>query len=132
MDQNQLKHLYAIHSRKRYRVATCEFFFFNLFGTTFWKRKYGTYPTTALRYRNSIDQNSTKTINLSLLPQQPYSSDRASSDCHLFWSKANGLAGIHLDSFEEMQNWLDKSFRSKDTPFYFRSIHVLAKSWQSV
>jgi len=33
--------------------------------------------------------------------------------------------GLHLANFEEVQNWLAEWFRSKDTSFYRRDIHVL-------
>ncbi|EFN89975.1 Histone-lysine N-methyltransferase SETMAR, partial [Harpegnathos saltator] len=59
------------------------------------------------------------------LKYPPYSPDLASSDYHLFRSIAHGLAGQHLANFEEVQNWLDEWFRSKDSSFYRRDIHVL-------
>ncbi|EFN75904.1 hypothetical protein EAI_07099, partial [Harpegnathos saltator] len=54
-----------------------------------------------------------------------YSPDLAPSAYHLFQSMAHGLARQHLANFEEVQNWLDEWFRSKNASFYRRGIHVL-------
>ncbi|EFN77462.1 Histone-lysine N-methyltransferase SETMAR, partial [Harpegnathos saltator] len=42
----------------------------------------------------------------------------------------HGLAGQHLANFEEVQNWFDEWFLSKDASFYRRGIHVLLARWQ--
>lgn len=81
-------------------------------------------------HRTSIVQDTIKTLKWDLLPHLPYSPDLAPSDYHLFRSIAHGLAGLHLANFEQVQNWLDEWFRSKDTSFYRRGIHVLPERWQ--
>lgn len=81
-------------------------------------------------HRTSIVQDTIKTLKWDLLPHPPYSPDLAPSDYHLFRSMAHGLAGLHLANFEEVQNWLDEWFRSKDASFYRRGIHVLPERWQ--
>ncbi|EFN77243.1 hypothetical protein EAI_08547, partial [Harpegnathos saltator] len=80
--------------------------------------------------RTSIVQDTIKMLKWDLLPLPPYSPDLAPSDYHLFRSMAHGLAGQHLANFDEVQNWLDELFRSKDASFYRRAIHILPERWQ--
>ncbi|EFN85811.1 Histone-lysine N-methyltransferase SETMAR, partial [Harpegnathos saltator] len=75
-------------------------------------------------------QDTIKTLKWDLLPHPPYSLDLAPSNYYSFRTMAHGLAGQHLANFEEVQNWLDEWFRSKDASFYRRGIHVLPERWQ--
>ncbi|EFN85687.1 Histone-lysine N-methyltransferase SETMAR, partial [Harpegnathos saltator] len=82
-------------------------------------------------HRTSIVQDTIKTLKWDLVPHPPYSvPDLAPSYYHLLRSMAHGLAGQHLANFEEVQNWLDEWFRSKDASFYRRGIHGLPGRWQ--
>ncbi|GBP49870.1 Mariner Mos1 transposase [Eumeta japonica] len=62
-----------------------------------------------------------------VLPHPPYSPDVAPLDYHLFRLMAHGLADQHLQSYEEVKNWI----ASKDDQFFQRGIHTLPKMGES-
>uniref|UniRef100_A0A1I7YDW0 Mariner Mos1 transposase n=1 Tax=Steinernema glaseri TaxID=37863 RepID=A0A1I7YDW0_9BILA len=65
-----------------------------------------------------------------VLAHPSYSPDLAPSDYHLFRSMSNELAGVHFDSDEAVENWIQKFFGSQPAISYERGIHLLPDKWR--
>ena len=55
-----------------------------------------------------------------VLRHPAYSPDLAPTDYHLFRSMNNALQGVHFQTFEEVQKWVDNFFASKRQEFLVR------------
>ena len=67
-----------------------------------------------------------------VLRHPAYSPDLARPDYHLFRSMNNALQGVHFQTFEEVQKWVDNFFASKSQEFFREGIHELPIRWQKV
>ncbi len=67
-----------------------------------------------------------------VLQHPPYSPDLAPSDYYLFRALQNALRGVTFNNDEELQNWLENWFASKDAAFYRRGIEKLPERWEEV
>uniref|UniRef100_A0A914E2Z7 Transposase n=1 Tax=Acrobeloides nanus TaxID=290746 RepID=A0A914E2Z7_9BILA len=64
-----------------------------------------------------------------VLPHPAYSPDIAPSNFHLFHSLSSALS---FDTEEELSDWLDNWFSSKDKAFYRRGIEKLPELWKKI
>jgi histone-lysine N-methyltransferase SETMAR len=67
-----------------------------------------------------------------VLQHPPNSPDLAPSDYYLFRALQNALRGVTFNNDEELQNWLENWFASKDAAFYRRGIEKLPERWEEV
>ena len=54
------------------------------------------------------------------------------TDYYLFRSIQHGLSEQHLNSYEEVKNWIDGWLASKDERWYYKGIHQLPERWKKV
>lgn len=64
------------------------------------------------------------------LSHAAYSPDLAPSDYHLFASMGHALAEQRFTSYENVQEWLNNWFSSKEDQFFWRGIHKLPERWE--
>jgi hypothetical protein len=64
-----------------------------------------------------------------LLSHPPYSSDFASSDCHLFGPLKDHLRGHHYETDEAVQEAVQSWLRGAGTDFYRRGIFKTLQRW---
>lgn len=64
-----------------------------------------------------------------VLSHPPYSPDLAPSDYHLFASMGHALKEQRFSNSEEVGNWLDSWFASKDGDFFRHGIRALPQRW---
>ena len=74
-------------------------------------------------------QNYLETLNWEVLPHAAYSQDLAPFEYHLFSSMGHALAEQHFYSYEDVRNWLDECFASKEKEFSLCGIHKLPEKW---
>ena len=67
-----------------------------------------------------------------VLIHQPYSSDIAPSDFHLFRSLQNSLKRKNFNSLEDCKRYLEQFFAQKDKRFWEDGIMKLPDKWQKV
>ncbi|GFV42701.1 mariner Mos1 transposase [Trichonephila clavipes] len=84
-------------------------------------------PHTSLVTRQKLLQ-----LEWDTMPHPPYSPDLAPLDYYLFRSLQNFLDGKTFTSNEEVKNYLDQFFASKDQKFYERGIMLLPERLQKV
>jgi [histone H3]-lysine36 N-dimethyltransferase SETMAR len=80
---------------------------------------------TAKRTKEKIE-----TFSWEILLHAAYSPDLAPSDYHLFASMGHALAEKRFTSYENVQNWVEDWFASKEQVFFWRGIHKLPDRWE--
>lgn len=80
-------------------------------------------------HKSTLVQNYMEALNWEVLPHAAYSPDLAPSDYHLFSSMGHALAEQHFNSYDDVRNWLDEWFASKERQFFWQGIHNLPDRW---
>ena len=69
-------------------------------------------------------------IKQDVLPHAPCSPDLAPSDYYLFRSMQHGLLEQHVNSYEQIKNWIGERLASRDERWCWERIHQLPKRWK--